>query len=99
MRKPRILSGEKYVVLVIYDIVKNKRRNKMVKVLESYSIRVQKSAFEAYIDKKMYKKMVSEIKYIIDPETDSLRIYFLNFDTEVKTFGIAHKHQEDIVIV
>lgn len=99
MRKSRLLSGEKYVVLVIYDIVKNKRRNKMVKVLESYSTRVQKSAFEAYIDKKIYAKMVSEIKYIIDPETDSLRIYFLNFDTEVKTFGIAIKHQEDVVIL
>lgn len=99
MKRKRLLSGEKYVILVIYDIVKNKRRNKMVKVLEGYSTRVQKSAFEAYLDKKLYAKMVSEIKDIIDPKTDSLRIYFLNFDTEVKTFGIASIHQEDVVIL
>ena len=42
----------KYVILVIYDIVDNKRRAQMVKCLEKYGIRVQKSAFEVYISKK-----------------------------------------------
>ena len=34
----------RYIVLVIYDIVENKRRSKMVKCLERYGVRVQKSA-------------------------------------------------------
>lgn len=33
------------LVLIIYDIVDNKRRLAMVKLLESYGRRVQKSAF------------------------------------------------------
>jgi CRISPR-associated protein Cas2 len=37
-------------VLVIYDIIKNKTRNKFAKVLQGYGFRVQKSAFEAIID-------------------------------------------------
>ena len=38
-------SDKRYIVLVIYDIVDNKRRNRMVKCLERYGVRVQKSAF------------------------------------------------------
>ena len=39
----------RYIVLVIYDIVDNKRRNHMVACLERYGVRVQKSAFEAFL--------------------------------------------------
>lgn len=42
-------SDKRYIVLVIYDIVDNKKRNRMVKCLERYGVRVQKSAFEAYL--------------------------------------------------
>ena len=47
-----------------YDITDNKRRTKMVKCLEKYGIRVQKSAFEAYIYKNKYQK--KEFEYRID---------------------------------
>lgn len=42
------------IVLIIYDIVDNKKRNKMVKCLERYGVRVQKSAFEALLGRKKY---------------------------------------------
>ena len=42
----------RYIVLVIYDITDNKRRNRMVKYLERYGMRVQRSAFEAFLTKK-----------------------------------------------
>ena len=35
---------QKYIVLVIYDIISNKQRVKMAKLLLSYGARVQKSA-------------------------------------------------------
>ena len=47
----------RYIVLVIYDIVDNKRRNRMVKCVERYGIRVQKSAFEAFLSKKKYEPL------------------------------------------
>jgi len=48
----------RYIVLVIYDIVDNKRRSRMVKCVERYGIRVQKSAFEAFLSKKKDERAV-----------------------------------------
>ena len=62
-------------VLVIYDIVNNKRRTKLAKCLQGYGFRVQKSAFEAMISERLYKKLIDEIPQMIDKEEDSVRIY------------------------
>lgn len=88
----------RYIILVIYDIVENKRRNKMVKCLEKYAVRVQKSAFEAFLTKKKYDKMVEETCKLIDADTDSLRIYLLANHTMVCSWGIGDRHVEDVII-
>lgn len=93
-----VADTKRYIILVIYDIVENKRRNRMVAALEKYGIRVQKSAFEAYITKKQYEKMEKEITPLIDIEEDSLRIYFLAKHTSVRSWGIGDKHVEDIIV-
>ena len=38
--------------LVCYDIVSDRRRNKVSKLLEAYGLRVQKSVFECVLDDK-----------------------------------------------
>ena len=48
-------QSERYFVLVIYDIVDNKKRLKLSKYLLGYGIRVQKSAFEMMIGKGQMK--------------------------------------------
>ena len=59
------LEDDKQFILIIYDIVDNKRRVKFAKFLEGYGKRVQKSAFEAMLSSQRYEKMVREIpKYI-----------------------------------
>ncbi|HOP99361.1 MAG TPA: CRISPR-associated endonuclease Cas2 [Acetivibrio clariflavus] len=63
------------MIVVIYDIVDDKRRRKMVKCLESYGIRVQKSAFECYVDENMYRKLLKKMERIIDEKEDLLRVY------------------------
>lgn len=50
---------EKVFVLVIYDITDNGRRRKLERFLRGYGFRVQKSAFEAMIRKKVYNKLLS----------------------------------------
>ena len=50
-------SERKYIVLIIYDIISNKQRLKIAKLLSGYGNRVQKSAFEARLDKKRYARM------------------------------------------
>lgn len=48
----------KYLVLIIYDIIDNRRRTQFSKFLLSYGVRIQKSAFEAYINQKLYDKLI-----------------------------------------
>ena len=43
------VSVSKNMIVVCYDISDNKRRNKMVKLLERYLFRVQRSVFEAML--------------------------------------------------
>ena len=89
----------KFIVLMIYDIVDNKRRNKMVKCLEAYGVRVQKSAFEALINRWQYEKMLRESSILIDEAVDSLRVYVLDDIIDVYTWGIGERKETDCVIL
>ena len=87
-----------YIVLVIYDITDDRRRTRMVKCLEQYGIRVQKSAFEAFLTEKKYERMMELTSGLIDPATDSLRVYLLANHTSVRSWGIGDRQVEDVVI-
>ncbi|WP_304226582.1 CRISPR-associated endonuclease Cas2 [Phascolarctobacterium succinatutens] len=89
----------KFIVLMIYDIVDNKRRNKMVKCLEAYGVRVQKSAFEALLNRRQYEKMLQESSILIDEAVDSLRVYVLDDIIDVYTWGIGERKETDCVIL
>ena len=89
----------KFLVLMIYDIVDNKRRNKMVKCLEAYGVRVQKSAFEALLNRRQYEKMLRESSILIDEAVDSLRVYVLDDIIDVYTWGIGERKETDCVIL
>ncbi len=88
----------RYIVLVIYDITDDRRRTRMGKCLERYGIRVQKSAFEAFLTEKKYERMMELTSGLIDPATDSLRVYLLANHTSVRSWGIGDRHVEDVVI-
>lgn len=88
----------KHFVLVIYDISDNKRRRKMVKVIESYGFRVQKSAFEAVLRPSKYEKLIKEIEKIPD-KTDSIRIYKIQGRGTVETFGQEFTIEDDDVLI
>lgn len=90
---------QKYVVLIIYDIISNKHRVKMAKLLSSYGARVQKSAFEARLTKRQYDKMLSDIEKMLKPE-DNVRIYRMTGYEEIHTFGSKdYETFEDVVII
>ena len=88
----------KYRVLIIYDITEDKPRVKLSKLLSSYGIRVQKSAFEASLNKKQYDKLVSELDRYVGRE-DSIRVYKLYEDSEVITYGKVDETLFDEVII
>lgn len=95
-----ILSSEsKYVILIIYDIISNKQRVKMAKLLSGYGNRVQKSAFEARLNKKQYARLLRDIKGMLKID-DNVRIYKLHSYEEIKTFG-DKKYEiiEDVIVI
>lgn len=95
----KIWQEKKYTVLIIYDIVEDKRRSKMVKCLEQYAHRVQKSAFEGQLTEKQYKKLVTQAPRYISKQTDSLRIYIHMPGTQVTAWGKKEKQEPEIIIV
>lgn len=90
---------KKFIVLIIYDIVDNKMRLKMVKCLERYGVRVQKSAFEALLNRKQYDVMIHQYSRLINPSIDSLRIYILDDLVKIYTWGIGERKEQDCVIL
>ena len=86
------------IVLVIYDITDDKGRTQMVRCLERYGVRVQKSAFEAFLTERRYNELIERTTRLIDPHTDSLRIYLLANHTSVRSWGVGDRHVEDIII-
>lgn len=91
--------AKKFIVLVIYDIVQNKSRLRMVKCLEKYGVRVQKSAFEALLNQRQYEKLLKESSRIIDKSVDSLRIYILDDVINIYTWGVGERKEQDCVIL
>lgn len=83
---------KKLYVLIIYDIVDNKKRLAFSKKLNGYGFRVQKSAFEAMITENLYRKL-------IDKELDSVRVYKIRGSGEVNLFGVSSAIADEEVII
>ena len=92
-------DNDKVFVLVIYDIIDNKKRLKLSKLLLGYGFRIQKSAFEAVITKKKYKELISRLPAFAGTD-DSIRVYKIIGRGQVVTFGrTAEEETEDIIII
>lgn len=86
--------------MMIYDIVNNKRRRDMVKTLESFGVRVQKSAFECILDRRRYDRLLKRAPRCIDEKEDSLRIYLLNGKMSILSWGCeTNTDDSDIIIL
>ncbi|MBD8975634.1 CRISPR-associated endonuclease Cas2 [Veillonella magna] len=93
------MKEKQFIVLIIYDIVDNKTRSRMVKCLEQYGVRVQKSAFEALLTEVQYRKLIRESQRIINHQVDSLRVYILDDVVNVYTWGIGERKEQDCIIL
>ncbi len=94
------IHEKRIYILVIYDIVSNKRRNAFAKKMSGYGFRVQKSAFEAMISEKLYRKLLEKIPRYIDKTEDSVRVYRIIGHGEVTLFGtnVSIENEEVIII-
>ena len=90
---------DRVYVLIIYDIINNRRRNKLAKHLQGYGFRIQKSAFEAMLPKRLYLKLKKELEAFAGKE-DSIRMYKIIGKGQVTSYGnqIVPEMSEVIII-
>ena len=62
-------------ILAVFDVTNDRRRRKLVLLLQGYLQRVQKSVFEGFISKTQYKELCEKSEKVIDEEEDSIRYY------------------------
>lgn len=82
------------MVVIAYDVntetnAGKKRLRKVAKLCTDYGLRVQNSVFECMIDTAQLKQLQYRLRQLIDPETDSLRFYYLqdNWRSRIEHFG------------
>jgi CRISPR-associated protein Cas2 len=84
------------MVLITYDVnvttvSGRKRLRQVAKQCQNFGQRVQNSVFECLVNPTQFAELKHSFReYCIDPETDSLRYYFLgsNWKRRVEHFGI-----------
>lgn len=64
-------------MVVAYDIVSDKRRNRVVNLLKNHGYRVNFSVFECRLKIKAFQKLKSDIGHLMDPMEDSVLYYTL----------------------
>ena len=82
------------MVLITYDVSVTTdsgkaRLRKVAKQCVNYGQRVQNSVFECLVDPTEFAELRHRLESIIDPETDSLRYYFLgsNWKSRIEHAG------------
>jgi CRISPR-associated protein Cas2 len=70
------------LILVAYDVSTvtaggRRRLRRVAKVCQNYGQRVQNSVFECWVDAAQWVTLRAAVSAEIDPESDSLRFYFL----------------------
>jgi CRISPR-associated protein Cas2 len=71
------MADERAFYLAAYDIVEDRRRNKVARAMAASGERVQRSVFELYLTDKELEKLKRRLGKLIDPHEDSVRIYQL----------------------
>ncbi|MBL3529327.1 MAG: CRISPR-associated endonuclease Cas2 [gamma proteobacterium endosymbiont of Lamellibrachia anaximandri] len=61
--------------VISYDIVEDRRRRRVSRIMEGKGMRVQYSVFECHLDAASRKALVRELTREIDPDEDSIRWY------------------------
>lgn len=93
------MEDTRYIVLIIYDISQDKQRLKVAKYLSSFGTRVQKSAFEANLNKSQLFRLITGLEQILKKE-DNVRIYKLHSLEEIKIYGEGdYTSLEDVIII
>ncbi|EKV01089.1 CRISPR-associated protein, Cas2 family [Leptolyngbya sp. PCC 7375] len=83
------------LVLVVYDITDDKRRNKLATFLEGYGRRVQYSVFECFLSLADMQTLHQQIARRVKPdEDDNVRLYWVPVDALPRALTIGSEAPE-----
>lgn len=88
------------LVLITYDVAVQsdggeRRLRRVARICEDHGQRVQFSVFECEIDPARWTAMRARLVDAIDPNTDSLRFYFLGREWRRRVEHVGAKPSED----
>lgn len=85
--------------LICYDVVLDRRRNKVAHLLEGYGMRVQKSVFECVLSPDQREMLQKKLNRYIKPEEDQVRFYPLSprYRQKVLVLGLQPQREVDDV--
>lgn len=63
------------IYLICYDIVDDRRRTKLSKLLKTYGLRVQKSVFECKLNEQQFQYLQQKTSSMINLNEDQVRFY------------------------
>lgn len=64
-------------VVVAYDVADDRRRLRVMKMMQGHGEHVQESVFECDLKPAVYRKMIARLKKLINLEQDNVCIYHL----------------------
>ena len=94
------------MVLISYDVstttaAGRTRLRKVAKACQNHAQRVQNSVFEADLDYSTFLKLKDQLCRLIDPDTDSLRFYYLgnNWEKRIEHIGAKQTYNPEGVLI
>lgn len=83
--------------LICYDVVNDRRRYRVARLLERYGMRVQKSVFECVLTPDIREGLQKRLQRVIKPEEDQVRFYPLSprYRKKVLILGLQPERQVD----
>lgn len=66
--------------VIAYDIHDHRRRRRVAKAMERAGLRVQKSVFVADLSPHRLQKLLRELSWLIDPQTDQVAAWAMRQD-------------------
>ena len=86
---------DNFTVIIIYDIISNKRRTQLSKLLSAFGFRIQKSAFKCLLTREKYKLLIEKIDRYAKPP-DLIRFYILNQNVVTQIYGEKLENENEI---
>jgi len=81
--------SQRLLYIIAYDIIDEKRLNRVRHLLKSYSTGGQKSVYECFLYDSELKSIVEELTYLIDERFDKVHIFQVERRGTIHVLGIA----------